>query len=65
MDLKVNILAVEYPGYGIYQGSPSEDAILKDANYIYQYLTKHSGVEERNIIIFGRSIGTGYLTETS
>jgi hypothetical protein len=50
---------MEYPGYGLYPGKPSEEAILADASYIYQYLTKHSGIEEKNIIIFGRSIGTG------
>ncbi|CAD8172281.1 unnamed protein product [Paramecium octaurelia] len=58
-NMRMNILAVEYPGYGIYQGEPSEEVILKDAEYIYKYMAFHSGVEEQNIILMGRSIGTG------
>ncbi|CAD8180327.1 unnamed protein product [Paramecium octaurelia] len=58
-NMRMNILAVEYPGYGIYQGEPTEEMILKDAEYIYQYIAFHSGVEEQNIILMGRSIGTG------
>ncbi|CAD8086341.1 unnamed protein product [Paramecium sonneborni] len=58
-NMRMNILAVEYPGYGIYQGEPSEELILKDAEYIYKYMAFHSGIEEQNIILMGRSIGTG------
>ncbi|CAD8084525.1 unnamed protein product [Paramecium sonneborni] len=58
-NMKMNILAVEYPGYGIYQGEPSEELILKDAEYIYKYVAFHSAIEEQNIILMGRSIGTG------
>ncbi|CAD8174835.1 unnamed protein product [Paramecium pentaurelia] len=58
-NMRMNILAVEYPGYGIYQGEPTEELILKDAEYIYQYVAFHSGIEEQNIILMGRSIGTG------
>ncbi|CAD8177524.1 unnamed protein product [Paramecium pentaurelia] len=58
-NMRMNILAVEYPGYGIYQGEPNEEVILKDAEYIYKYVAFHSGIEEQNIILMGRSIGTG------
>jgi hypothetical protein len=29
--LKINVLAVEYPGYGLYKGNSSEEAILEDS----------------------------------
>lgn len=45
-NMRMNILAVEYPGYGIYQGEPNEEVILKDAEYIYKYVAFHSGIEE-------------------
>ena len=37
--LKVHVLAVEYPGYGIYDGSPNADQIIDDALDVYDYLT--------------------------
>lgn len=57
--LKVNVLAMEYPGYGIYRGEPDADQIAQDALNIYDYLTIVLGVKEENIILFGRSIGSG------
>jgi hypothetical protein len=44
--LKINIIAVEYPGYGIYkeaelgnpnEGGPTEDKIFSDAKLVYQF----------------------------
>jgi abhydrolase domain-containing protein 17 len=37
--LKVHVLAVEYPGYGVYDGSPNADQIIDDAMDVYDYLT--------------------------
>jgi len=37
----------------------NEDNINDDALYIYDYVNKVLGVEEKNIIIFGRSMGSG------
>lgn len=38
--LNVNVLGVEYPGYGIYEnnGSASEAKIKEDAEYVYKYV---------------------------
>jgi hypothetical protein len=38
--LKINILAVEFPGYGIYQdaGGCSAEKITIDADYVFQYV---------------------------
>ncbi|CAK77438.1 unnamed protein product (macronuclear) [Paramecium tetraurelia] len=58
-NMKMNVLSVEYPGYGLYQGYTNEENILKDAEYIYKYVAFHSVVEEKNMIVMGRSIGTG------
>ena len=54
---------MEYPGYGLYKdSSPNADLILNDAEYVYNYLNKRLGYDEKNIIIFGRSIGSGPST---
>ncbi len=50
---------MEYPGYGIYEGKASADKILWDAENVYLYLTSKLGISEDNLVVFGRSIGTG------
>ena len=38
--MEMHVLAIEYPGYGLYKTSkPNEDQIKKDAVLIYDYLT--------------------------
>ena len=62
-NFKLSVIAVEYPGYGLYKdSSPNADLILNDAEYVYNYLNKRLGYDEKNIIIFGRSIGSGPST---
>ena len=46
-------------GYGIYHNTPSTDKICDDGLDVYDYLTKTLRWRESDIIIFGRSIGTG------
>jgi abhydrolase domain-containing protein 17 len=61
--LKCHILAIEYPGYGIYRTKePSEKAIYEDALRVYDFITEEYGFNQKDIIIFGRSIGSGPAT---
>ena len=56
----MHVLAVEYPGYGLYQTSKaSEEKIKEDAICVYDYLTTCVGLRESDIILFGRSLGSG------
>ena len=61
-NLQIYILAVEYPGYGIYKGSPSAERINQDAVKVYEYIVE-LGFKKNNILVLGRSIGTGAATE--
>ena len=61
--LKVHVLAMEYPGYGIYPGPPSDTQILEDALSVWEYLTMEMGVKRGEIILFGRSLGSGPAIE--
>jgi fermentation-respiration switch protein FrsA (DUF1100 family) len=62
-EMKMHILAVEYPGYGLYKTSPpNENQIREDSEIIFDYLTKRLGVKEQDIILFGRSMGSGPAT---
>eukprot|EP00928_Gymnodinium_smaydae_P056013 TRINITY_DN3945_c0_g3_i1.p1 TRINITY_DN3945_c0_g3~~TRINITY_DN3945_c0_g3_i1.p1 ORF type:complete len:517 (-),score=81.83 TRINITY_DN3945_c0_g3_i1:102-1652(-) len=57
---KVNVLAVEYPGYGLLRGMmPSEEGIYEVALTAFRFLVDEVGVRYSQIILFGRSLGTG------
>ena len=60
--LMVHVLGVEYPGYGVYVGEPSSEAIIADIDNIYTYITTELGWPSRDIMLFGRSIGSGPAT---
>jgi len=61
--LKVHVLALEYPGYGIYPGQPSAEQMLEDALSVWEYLTLELGLKRSEIILFGRSLGSGPAIE--
>lgn len=57
--LKANICAMEYAGYGLHScKNPSEKHCYMDIIYTYSYLLK---LKVKNIILMGRSIGTGVV----
>jgi hypothetical protein len=62
--LKLNVLCMEYPGYGIYKSleKSSCERVIKDAEIIYNFLTNVMSIAEDNIIIMGRCIGSGPAT---
>ena len=67
--LSINILAVEYPNYGIYKSKDSANAevILSDAETVYKFINEVQNINESNIILMGRCIGSGpatYLAST-
>lgn len=54
-----NLMIIDYPGYGMSKGKPSDDSMFITSNYIFEYATKMNEVDEDNIVIMGYSIGTG------
>lgn len=58
-ELKIHILAIEYPGYGLYPGCPCAETIAADALLVYDFLTQNLGWPEEDIIVMGRSMGSG------
>ena len=55
--LKMNVLIIDYRGYGESKGVATEQGTYHDAEAAYLYLTENRGIEARNIIVFGRSLG--------
>ncbi|XP_011502523.1 PREDICTED: alpha/beta hydrolase domain-containing protein 13 isoform X2 [Ceratosolen solmsi marchali] len=52
-----NVLLLEYRGYGLSQGSPSEKGFYMDARTGIEYLYSRNDINTNEIIIFGRSLG--------
>ncbi|XP_018320449.1 protein ABHD13 isoform X2 [Agrilus planipennis] len=56
-NLSCNILLVEYRGFGLSQGSPSEEGLYIDAKASIDYLYGRNDINHSEIIVFGRSLG--------
>jgi len=54
---KCNIFIVEYRGYGISEGKPSEYGLKLDAQAALDYLNSRSDLDQNKIFIYGASIG--------
>lgn len=58
--LNINVLAVEYPGYGLYKDvEANEENILKDSESVLEYVKTGLKIALEDVIILGRSIGSG------
>lgn len=64
--LRINILCMEYPGYGLYEEADGltkkqqrSKQIQNDAETVFKFVRDRCNVDENNIIIMGRSIGSG------
>ncbi|MFN8353526.1 MAG: alpha/beta fold hydrolase [Spirosomataceae bacterium] len=55
-----DVLMVDYRGFGKSVGKRSEDALKNDFQYIYKKMRSNYGYLEENIIIYGRSLGSGF-----
>ncbi|BDV44923.1 alpha/beta hydrolase [Geotalea uraniireducens] len=58
-NLGMQVLLVEYPGYGRSSGSPSETSITAAAVAAFDLLAARDDVDPRRIVAFGRSLGGG------
>ncbi|MFD0861969.1 alpha/beta hydrolase [Sungkyunkwania multivorans] len=59
--LGFDVLMVDYRGYGKSTGRRTVEGIKKDLQYMYDELKKQ--VDERHIILYGRSLGSGFATK--
>src|SRR3954447_13979209 len=51
-------LMINYRGFGLSGGSPSERAVLGDAKRIYDWAASRPDVDSANIVVLGRSLGS-------
>ncbi|MDH5804755.1 MAG: alpha/beta fold hydrolase [Gemmatimonadota bacterium] len=52
------LFVMDYRGYGGSDGSPSERALLKDVDAVWNYVTARDDVDTTRMAIYGRSIGS-------
>ena len=55
--LGLDVLIIDYRGYGQSTGRPSERGTYRDAQAAWDYLVRDRRVAPGNIVIFGRSLG--------
>ena len=55
-------LLVNYRGYGLSEGHPSETMLYRDALALYDRATRRPDIDSRRVIVIGRSLGTGVAT---
>jgi len=61
-----SVLGYDYPGYGLSKGTPTEQTVYVTAVEAYLFLTVRCRVAPADIIVLGRSVGSGpacYLAE--
>ena len=58
-ELNANIMCYDYTGYGYATGSPSEDMCYRNIESAYSYLRNILGIPACQIVLFGRSLGSG------
>ena len=58
-----NVLVVEYPGYGVSTGKPSEAAFNATVEAVWDHLAHRRDVDLRRIVPLGWSLGSGPATE--
>ena len=56
-EMGVNSFIFDYRGYGLSEGTPSEEGTYADAYAAYQWLIRQKQCEPNTIVVFGRSLG--------
>ncbi len=63
LNKKYDVLMMDYRGFGKSFGPLSEKRLLEDTDLIYNYASSHYKPED--IILYGRSLGTGFAAFTA
>jgi len=57
------VLLIEYPGYGRSAGKPSQESITETMLLGYDWLVDRPEVDKDRVILFGRSLGGGAVSQ--
>ena len=56
-ELRLNVLIIDYRGYGRSSGNPGEQGTYTDAQTAWDHLVNERGIAPDKIVVFGRSLG--------
>jgi pimeloyl-ACP methyl ester carboxylesterase len=59
----LGVLSVEFPGYGLAPGTPSERSIYASAEGAFGWLSEHEGIDRERVVVVGYSLGSGAAVE--
>jgi fermentation-respiration switch protein FrsA (DUF1100 family) len=62
-NLRCSIMIFDYRGYGRSEGKPSESGVLDDARAARRWLAQRVGIDEREIVLLGESIGGAVMID--
>ena len=62
---EVNVIVMEYPGFGLHwdRGVCTEKQMIFDSRIVYKFVTTELKYDHRDLIVLGRSMGTGVATQ--
>ena len=63
--LGVDVVLVDYRGYGRSEGTPDEEGLYLDGLAIHDAVAARPAVREEDIVLFGRSLGGAVAIETA
>jgi fermentation-respiration switch protein FrsA (DUF1100 family) len=61
--MRVAAMVFDYRGYGRSDGVPTESGLLQDARAARRWLAERTGVDERQIVLLGESLGGGVAVD--
>eukprot|EP00933_Yihiella_yeosuensis_P076722 TRINITY_DN86641_c0_g1_i1.p1 TRINITY_DN86641_c0_g1~~TRINITY_DN86641_c0_g1_i1.p1 ORF type:complete len:421 (+),score=93.80 TRINITY_DN86641_c0_g1_i1:40-1263(+) len=56
-------VGIEYPGYGLAEGKPSEESIYEASEQMLRHFAKERGLDSGRVVLLGHSVGAGVAME--
>lgn len=57
-----SVFVVDYRGYGLSSGSPTENGLYSDAYAAWRFVTEKKGIDVDKTVVFGHSMGTSVVS---
>jgi len=58
----VGVLVLEYPGYGVAPGAPTEESLTAAAVAAFDWVRNSPSLADARVVVYGRSLGGGVAT---
>ena len=58
----LDVVVLEYPGYGVASGAPTEESLTAAALAVFDWIRSTPRVADARVVVYGRSLGGGVAT---